>query len=204
MQAWAAPGVSSARAPWSLPRVRGGSQRPERSPSPQCLLRGQAALLTLPCPPLPPLGFTDREAVQDLENSLKEIRKTAGGTALYYAGLFLWLVGHRDKAKEYIDRTLKVSSSPREVPASGIMRAAAAESSIQTHQPGVTVTPPGAPRGPGEGRTWARTRPWVSQGPLPTLSQGSAEYTLARVRSLICRQVFRSRCRMFLKSRMSC
>ncbi|XP_030186210.1 tetratricopeptide repeat protein 21A isoform X3 [Lynx canadensis] len=56
----------------------------------------------------------DREAVQELENSLKEIRKTAGGTALYYAGLFLWLVGHRDKAKEYIDRTLKVSSSPRE------------------------------------------------------------------------------------------
>nr|XP_060494263.1 tetratricopeptide repeat protein 21A [Panthera onca] len=56
----------------------------------------------------------DREAVQELENSLKEIRKTASGTALYYAGLFLWLVGHRDKAKEYIDRTLKVSSSPRE------------------------------------------------------------------------------------------
>lgn len=56
----------------------------------------------------------DREAVQELENSLKEIRKTASGTALYYAGLFLWLMGHRDKAKEYIDRTLKVSSSPRE------------------------------------------------------------------------------------------
>ncbi|XP_037703418.1 tetratricopeptide repeat protein 21A isoform X2 [Choloepus didactylus] len=56
----------------------------------------------------------DREAIQELEGSLKEIRKTAGGTALYYAGLFLWLMGRYDKAKEYIDRTLKVSSSSKE------------------------------------------------------------------------------------------
>ncbi|XP_066900631.1 tetratricopeptide repeat protein 21A isoform X5 [Kogia breviceps] len=56
----------------------------------------------------------DREAIQELESSLKEIRKTASGTALYYAGLFLWLMGRHDKAKEYIDRTLKVSSSSRE------------------------------------------------------------------------------------------
>lgn len=39
----------------------------------------------------------------------------ASGTALYYAGLFLWLLGRHDKAKEYIDRMLKVSSSSREV-----------------------------------------------------------------------------------------
>uniref|UniRef100_A0A8C4LEK5 Tetratricopeptide repeat domain 21A n=1 Tax=Equus asinus TaxID=9793 RepID=A0A8C4LEK5_EQUAS len=56
----------------------------------------------------------DREAIQELESSLKEIRKTASGTALYYGGLFLWLLGHHDKAKEYIDRMLKVSSSSRE------------------------------------------------------------------------------------------
>ncbi|XP_007468203.1 PREDICTED: tetratricopeptide repeat protein 21A isoform X2 [Lipotes vexillifer] len=56
----------------------------------------------------------DRDAIQELESSLKEIRKTASGTALYYAGLFLWLMGRHDKAKEYIDRTLKVSSSSRE------------------------------------------------------------------------------------------
>ncbi|XP_057561624.1 tetratricopeptide repeat protein 21A isoform X2 [Hippopotamus amphibius kiboko] len=56
----------------------------------------------------------DREAIQELESNLKEIRKTASGTALYYAGLFLWLMGRHDKAKEYIDRTLKVSSSSRE------------------------------------------------------------------------------------------
>ncbi|XP_070632170.1 tetratricopeptide repeat protein 21A isoform X2 [Bos indicus] len=56
----------------------------------------------------------DREAIQELESSLKEVRKTASGTALYYAGLFLWLMGRHDKAKEYIDRTLKISSSSRE------------------------------------------------------------------------------------------
>ncbi|KAF5921771.1 hypothetical protein HPG69_012942 [Diceros bicornis minor] len=56
----------------------------------------------------------DREAIQELDSSLKEIRKTASGTALYYGGLFLWLMGHHDKAKEYIDRMLKVSNSSRE------------------------------------------------------------------------------------------
>ncbi|XP_054990356.1 tetratricopeptide repeat protein 21A [Sorex araneus] len=52
----------------------------------------------------------DREAVQELESSLKEKRKTASGNALYYAGLFLWLMGRHDKAKEYIDRALKMAS----------------------------------------------------------------------------------------------
>lgn len=61
------------------------------------------------------LGFTDREAIQELEYSLKEIRKTVSGTALYYAGVFLWLIGHHDKAKEYIDRMLKISRGFREV-----------------------------------------------------------------------------------------
>ncbi|XP_036122537.1 tetratricopeptide repeat protein 21A isoform X3 [Molossus molossus] len=56
----------------------------------------------------------DREAIQELESSLKEMRKTAGGTALYYAGLFLWLMGRHDKAKEYIDRLLRFSNSSRE------------------------------------------------------------------------------------------
>uniref|UniRef100_A0A2K5RPC0 Tetratricopeptide repeat domain 21A n=1 Tax=Cebus imitator TaxID=2715852 RepID=A0A2K5RPC0_CEBIM len=56
----------------------------------------------------------DREAIQELECSLKDIRKTASGTALYYAGLFLWLMGRRDKAKEYINHMLKVSRGFRE------------------------------------------------------------------------------------------
>uniref|UniRef100_A0A8D1G3Y4 Tetratricopeptide repeat protein 21A/21B N-terminal ARM repeat domain-containing protein n=1 Tax=Sus scrofa TaxID=9823 RepID=A0A8D1G3Y4_PIG len=83
----------------------------------------------------------DREAIQELESSLKEIRKTASGTALYHAGLFLWLIGCHDKAKEYTDRLLKVSSSSREVPAMGIIGSIAKESSIQTHCEGWPLLP---------------------------------------------------------------
>uniref|UniRef100_A0A452S1Q1 Tetratricopeptide repeat domain 21A n=1 Tax=Ursus americanus TaxID=9643 RepID=A0A452S1Q1_URSAM len=54
------------------------------------------------------------EAIQELESSLKEVRNMASATALYYAGLFLWLMGRHDKAREYINRTLKISSSSRE------------------------------------------------------------------------------------------
>ncbi|XP_043833873.1 tetratricopeptide repeat protein 21A isoform X1 [Dromiciops gliroides] len=56
----------------------------------------------------------DREAISELENCLKETRKSAGVNALYYAGMFLWLMGKNDKAKEYVDRMLKVSSGSRE------------------------------------------------------------------------------------------
>ncbi|KAK7816734.1 hypothetical protein U0070_009259, partial [Myodes glareolus] len=56
----------------------------------------------------------DGEAVQELESSLKEIRKTASDTALYYASLFLWLIGHHDKAREYVDHMLKVCSGSKE------------------------------------------------------------------------------------------
>nr|XP_031542667.1 tetratricopeptide repeat protein 21A isoform X3 [Vicugna pacos] len=56
----------------------------------------------------------DQKEIQELESSLKETRKTASRTALYYAGLFLWLIGYHDKAKEYTDRMLKISSSSRE------------------------------------------------------------------------------------------
>ncbi|NP_001085105.1 tetratricopeptide repeat protein 21B [Xenopus laevis] len=56
----------------------------------------------------------DREAVADLENKLKETRKSAGPKALYYAGMFLWLMGRTDKAREYIDRMLKISNRSRE------------------------------------------------------------------------------------------
>nr|KAF6311388.1 tetratricopeptide repeat domain 21A [Myotis myotis] len=56
----------------------------------------------------------DQEAIQELESSLKEIRKTASWIALYYAGLFLWLMGRHDKAKEYIDRMLQLSNGARE------------------------------------------------------------------------------------------
>ncbi|XP_033021119.1 tetratricopeptide repeat protein 21A isoform X1 [Lacerta agilis] len=56
----------------------------------------------------------DTSAVLDLETKLKEVRKTAGSNALYYAGMFLWLMNKNDKAKEYVDRMLKVSNGARE------------------------------------------------------------------------------------------
>ncbi|XP_070247681.1 tetratricopeptide repeat protein 21A isoform X5 [Myotis yumanensis] len=56
----------------------------------------------------------DQEAIQELESSLKEIRKTASWIALYYAGLFLWLMDRHDKAKEYVDRMLQLSNGARE------------------------------------------------------------------------------------------
>ncbi|KAJ6659332.1 hypothetical protein lerEdw1_019203 [Lerista edwardsae] len=56
----------------------------------------------------------DSAAVLDLENKLKEARKTAGSNALYYAGMFLWLMNRNDKAKEYVDKMLKVSTGARE------------------------------------------------------------------------------------------
>ncbi|XP_045392345.1 tetratricopeptide repeat protein 21A isoform X2 [Lemur catta] len=64
----------------------------------------------------------DREAIQELECSLKELRRTASDTALYYASLFLWLVGRHDKAREYTDRILKVSCGSREVSTTSITR----------------------------------------------------------------------------------
>lgn len=58
---------------------------------------------------------SDSAAVLDLENKLKDARKTAGSNALYYAGMFLWLMNRNDKAKEYVDKMLKVSTGAKEV-----------------------------------------------------------------------------------------
>ncbi|XP_044280930.1 tetratricopeptide repeat protein 21A [Varanus komodoensis] len=56
----------------------------------------------------------DSSAVLDFETQLKEMRKTAGSNALYYAAMFLWLMNRNDKAKEYVDKMLKVSNGARE------------------------------------------------------------------------------------------
>lgn len=59
-------------------------------------------------------SIVDKEAVAQLDAQLKETRKQAGEKMLYYAGLFLFLTRRYDKAKEYIDRMLKVSPPTRE------------------------------------------------------------------------------------------
>ncbi|XP_078334497.1 tetratricopeptide repeat protein 21B-like isoform X7 [Crassostrea virginica] len=53
----------------------------------------------------------DREAVQELDAKLKEERKQSGEMGLYYGGLFLLLNGKPDKAREYIDRMLKMATT---------------------------------------------------------------------------------------------
>ncbi|KAK8788407.1 hypothetical protein V5799_021812 [Amblyomma americanum] len=59
-------------------------------------------------------GVVDKEAVAQLDAQLKETRKQAGEKVLYYAGLFLFLTGKHDKAREYIDRMLKVAPPTRD------------------------------------------------------------------------------------------
>ncbi|XP_077996608.1 tetratricopeptide repeat protein 21B-like [Glandiceps talaboti] len=51
----------------------------------------------------------DKEAIQELDAKLKEERKHAREKALYFAALFLWHTGRHDKAREYVDRMLKMS-----------------------------------------------------------------------------------------------
>ncbi|XP_008061219.1 tetratricopeptide repeat protein 21B [Carlito syrichta] len=56
----------------------------------------------------------DREAILESDARVKELRKGAGEKALYHAGLFLWHLGRHDKAKEYIDRMIKMSDGSKE------------------------------------------------------------------------------------------
>uniref|UniRef100_A0A8C0BSC9 Tetratricopeptide repeat domain 21B n=1 Tax=Buteo japonicus TaxID=224669 RepID=A0A8C0BSC9_9AVES len=56
----------------------------------------------------------DRDAILELDAKMKEQRKTAGQQALYFAGLFLWHLGREDKAREYVDRMIKISGGGKE------------------------------------------------------------------------------------------
>lgn len=56
----------------------------------------------------------DREAILESDTKLKELRKGAEPKALYHAGLFLWHIGRHDKAREYIDRMIKMSNGGKE------------------------------------------------------------------------------------------
>ncbi|KAJ3592050.1 hypothetical protein NHX12_007180, partial [Muraenolepis orangiensis] len=56
----------------------------------------------------------DRDVVQELDSKVKEARKGASPKALYHAGMFLWLLGRNDKAREYVERMIKLSNGSRE------------------------------------------------------------------------------------------
>ena len=57
------------------------------------------------------LSVTDKEAVQALESRVKEERKQAGEMGLLFAGRYLLLIEKFDKAKEYLDRAIKMGSN---------------------------------------------------------------------------------------------
>uniref|UniRef100_A0A8D3BZ97 Tetratricopeptide repeat domain 21B n=1 Tax=Scophthalmus maximus TaxID=52904 RepID=A0A8D3BZ97_SCOMX len=57
----------------------------------------------------------DREVIQELDAKVKEDRKSASPKSLYNAGLFLWLLGRNEKAREYTERMIKLSNGSREV-----------------------------------------------------------------------------------------
>ncbi|CAB4022833.1 tetratricopeptide repeat 21B-like, partial [Paramuricea clavata] len=56
----------------------------------------------------------DKESVQELEARLKQTRTSCGENALYFAAMFLWHTGRHDKAREYVDRMLKMSNGSKE------------------------------------------------------------------------------------------
>ena len=58
---------------------------------------------------------SDKQTVQQLEAKLKSERTQCGETALYFGGMFLFHSGRPDKAREYVDRMLKLSPSSKEV-----------------------------------------------------------------------------------------
>ena len=57
----------------------------------------------------------DRDVIQELDAKVKEDRKSASPKGLYYAGMFLWVLGRNDKAREYMERMIKTSNGSREV-----------------------------------------------------------------------------------------
>ena len=59
--------------------------------------------------------FSDRDTVHSLEKRIKAERQTCGEKALYLAAMYLWLSGRHDKAREYVERTIKMSSYNTEV-----------------------------------------------------------------------------------------
>lgn len=57
----------------------------------------------------------DKESVHELETRLKKIRTSVGENALYFGAMFLWHTVRHEKAREYVDRMLKMSNGSKEV-----------------------------------------------------------------------------------------
>uniref|UniRef100_A0A8B9RLT8 Tetratricopeptide repeat domain 21A n=1 Tax=Astyanax mexicanus TaxID=7994 RepID=A0A8B9RLT8_ASTMX len=53
----------------------------------------------------------DQEAVSELEACLKTSRRTAEDRDLYFAALLYWILGRNEKARDYVERMLKMSTT---------------------------------------------------------------------------------------------
>jgi len=58
---------------------------------------------------------SDKQTIQQLEAKLKSERTQCGETALFFGGMFLFHSGRPDKAREYVDRMLKLTPTSSEV-----------------------------------------------------------------------------------------
>ncbi|KAI1290320.1 Tetratricopeptide repeat protein 21B [Halotydeus destructor] len=56
----------------------------------------------------------DKEAIGQFEVTLRDTRKSANETSLYFAGLFLMFIKKFEKARDYVDRMYKMAPSFRE------------------------------------------------------------------------------------------
>lgn len=56
----------------------------------------------------------DKEAVAAFDQKLKDERKRADDQALYYASIFLFYVEKLDKARDYVDRLLKINNQNKD------------------------------------------------------------------------------------------
>ncbi|KAM9802924.1 tetratricopeptide repeat protein 21B-like [Syngnathus typhle] len=56
----------------------------------------------------------DKDVIRELECKIREDRKSTPPQSLYYAAMFLWLLGRNDKAREYIERMIKLSNGSKE------------------------------------------------------------------------------------------
>lgn len=59
--------------------------------------------------------------MHSLEKRIKTERQTCGERALYLAAVYLWLSGRHDKAREYVERALKMSTYNIEVCLDGVL-----------------------------------------------------------------------------------
>ncbi|XP_061925811.1 tetratricopeptide repeat protein 21B-like isoform X4 [Entelurus aequoreus] len=56
----------------------------------------------------------DKDVIHELEAKIREDRKSASPQSLYHAGMFLWMLGRNDKAREYTERMIKLTNGSQE------------------------------------------------------------------------------------------